>query len=89
VAQWETGRAGQVGGNLAQIASVLQVGVEHLLLGAPIAIVATELGWTDRMAGDELALIRLYRGCSSDDRAVLLRLARSFTAANDKTQNLE
>lgn len=76
VAQWETGRAGQVGGNLAQIASVLGVGVEHLLIGAAPGAVAAELGWLEGMTGNELALMRLYRACSPDDQAVLLRLAR-------------
>ena len=44
VAQWETGRSGQVGANLAAIARALDVGVEHLLLGAGAAAVARELG---------------------------------------------
>lgn len=82
VAQWETGRAGQVGGNLAQIASVLGVGVEHLLLGSGSATVAAELGWADDMAGDELALVRLYRECAPDDRAFILRLARKIAIKN-------
>ncbi len=76
VAQWETGRAGQVGGNLAQIASVLGVGVEHLLLGGGGASVSAEMGWQEGMAGDELALLRLYRECETDDRALLLKIAR-------------
>lgn len=78
VAQWETGRSGQVGSNLAQIASVLEVGVEHLLLGGGAAAVAEEIGLADRFAGDELALLRLYRVCSAEDRAALLRTARAF-----------
>lgn len=78
VAQWETGRSGQVGSNLAQIAAVLEVGVEHLLLGSGAAAVAEELGWAERFSGDELALLRLYRECSLDDRAALLRTARAF-----------
>ncbi len=78
VAQWETGRSGQVGSNLAQIASVLGVGVEHLLLGGGGASVAHELGLADRLGGDELALLRLYRSCSPEDRAALLRTARAF-----------
>ena len=55
VAQWETGRAGQVTGNLTRIAEVLGVGVEYLTFG------------NDKRApgqvgqGDELALLRLYR----------------------------
>ena len=33
VAQWETGRAGQLTGNLSRIAEVLSVGIEHLTHG--------------------------------------------------------
>jgi len=76
VAQWETGRSGQVGGNLAQIASVLGVGVEFLLLGGGPGHVQAELGTGTDMPGDELALIRLYRKCSSQDQSALLQLAR-------------
>ena len=83
VAQWETGRSGQVGGNLTQIAAILGVGVEHLLLGAGPAAVLGEMGGAERMAGDELALLRLYRACSAEDRAGLLRLARRFAATTD------
>jgi transcriptional regulator with XRE-family HTH domain len=79
VAQWETGRSGQVGGNLTQIAAVLGVGVEHLLLGAGGAAVTGELAGFDRVAGDELALLRLYRECDTEDRQILLRLAKKFT----------
>ena len=78
VAQWETGRSGQVGSNLAQIAAILGVGVEHLLLGGGAAAVASELGSNESMAGDELALMRLYRGCNPEDRAILLRMAQGF-----------
>jgi len=84
VAQWETGRAGQVGWNLAQIAAVLGVGVEHLLLGPGPGAVASELGWADSMTGDELALLRLYRECGAEDRAALLRLARRFAQESAK-----
>ena len=84
VAQWETGRAGQVGGNLAQIASILGVGVEHLLLGGGAASVAAEMGWQEGMAGDELALLRLYRECETEDRALILKLLRRIvTPSND------
>ena len=77
VAQWETGRAGQVGGHLTQIASVLGVGVEHLLLGGAARSLAEEFS-DSALTGDELAILRLYRTCSSDDRALLLRMARRF-----------
>jgi transcriptional regulator with XRE-family HTH domain len=70
VAQWETGRAGQVTGNLTRIAATLEVGVEYLMYGddkrAPSEV----------RQGDELALLRLYRECSPEDRQLLLRTAR-------------
>ena len=74
VAQWETGRAGQVTGNLTRIAAVLDVGVEFLTHGAEkrLPAVATQ--------GDELALLRLYRECTPDDRQLLLRMARRLAA---------
>jgi transcriptional regulator with XRE-family HTH domain len=70
VAQWETGRAGQVTTNLTRVASTLGVGVEYLMHGrdkfAPGRI----------SSGDELAILRLYRNCSPEDRQLLLRTAR-------------
>jgi len=70
VAQWETGRAGQVTGNLTKIAASLETGVEYLMHGddkrAPLLA----------QQGDELAILRLYRECTPDDRQLLLRTAR-------------
>jgi hypothetical protein len=63
---------------LAAIARALDVGVEHLLLGGGASAVAQEFGWIDRMAGDELALLRLYRDCRAEDRAVVLRLLKKL-----------
>jgi transcriptional regulator with XRE-family HTH domain len=85
VAQWETGRSGQVGSNLAQIAAVLNVGVEHLLLGGGARAIAAEIGVAEGLAGDELALLRLYRLCSAGDRAVLVRTAHAFAKGRDST----
>src|SRR3954462_14939567 len=69
VAQWETGRAGQLTGNLARIAAVLDTSVEHLMHGgdkrAPL----------QPQLGDEIALLRLYRECDPEDRQILLRTA--------------
>ena len=76
VAQWETGRSGQVGGNLARVADTLGVGVEHLLLGAAPAQVGEELGWRTTMPGDELSLVRLYRELGAEDRSMILRMMR-------------
>ncbi|MDR3537359.1 MAG: helix-turn-helix transcriptional regulator [Acetobacteraceae bacterium] len=70
VAQWETGRAGQITGNLTRIASTLDVGVEYLMYGEDKRS-PSHVG-----SGDELALLRLYRECSPEDRQLLLRTAR-------------
>ncbi len=79
VAQWETGRAGQITGNLTRIASQLDVGVEYLMHGidknAP----------TELRRGDELALIRLYREAAPEDRQILLRLARRLSGRLNKS----
>jgi hypothetical protein len=50
--------------------------VEHLLLGSGAASVFEELGAADGFAGDELALLRLYRSCQPEDRQILLRLGK-------------
>lgn len=75
VAQWETGRAGQLRGNLARIGAVLGVSVTYLMAGGdsdgpPVA-----------ENGTELALLRLYRACSDEDRAFLLRTAHRLARA--------
>jgi len=70
VAQWETGRAGQVTGNLSRIAGVLDVNVEYLMYGDDKRAAG------DVRQGDELALLRLYRECEPEDRQMLLRTAR-------------
>lgn len=78
VAQWETGRAGQIGGNLARVAQVLGTGPTYLLNGE-----------ADRGApplplrGDEMALLRAYRACASDDRALLVRTAVRLARQTD------
>ncbi len=70
VAQWETGRTGQVTGNLSRIAAALDVGVEYLVYGNDKRAAA------ELRQGDELALLRLYRECEPEDRQMLLRTAR-------------
>jgi transcriptional regulator with XRE-family HTH domain len=69
VAQWETDRAGQLRGNITRIADALATNVEFLLQGERP---------TSDVTGDELALLRLYRECDSDDQAFLLRTARKL-----------
>jgi transcriptional regulator with XRE-family HTH domain len=70
VAQWETGRTGQVTGNLSRIAGVLGVNVEYLMVGDDKRAAG------EVRQGDELALLRLYRECDPEDRQMLLRTAR-------------
>lgn len=80
VAQWETGRAGQLTGNLARIAAVLETSVEYLMHGND------KLAPLQALQGDEAALLRLYRDCDPEDRQILLRTARRF--ARDATRRL-
>src|ERR1700704_2514 len=76
VAQWETGRAGQVTTNLTRIAEVLEVGGEYLMYGDDNRPPA------EARLGDELALLRLYRACPVEDRQLLLRTARRLVAGS-------
>ncbi|HEX5326979.1 MAG TPA: helix-turn-helix transcriptional regulator [Acetobacteraceae bacterium] len=75
VAQWETGRAGQLTPNLTRIAAVLGVGIEFLMQGGD------KRAAIEAATGDELAMLRLYRECAPEDRQILLRTARRFAAA--------
>lgn len=69
VAQWETGRAGQLGSNLSRIAAVLGVPAGQLLEGdAPDGTIEAE-------NGTEIGLLRLFRDLTEDDQALLLRVA--------------
>ena len=70
VAQWETGRAGQVTTNLTRVAAVLGVGVEHLMYGRD------KIAPGQPQTADELAILRLYRECAPEDRQILLHTAR-------------
>jgi len=70
VAQWETGRAGQLTPNLARIADALEIGIESLMHGEGKRTPGNV------SSGDELAMLRLYRECSPEDRQILLRTAR-------------
>ena len=82
VAQWETGRAGQVTSNLTRIAEVLEVGVEYLMYGDDKRAPA------EARLGDELALLRLYRECSAEDRQLLLRTARRLVSISRRESQL-
>jgi transcriptional regulator with XRE-family HTH domain len=70
VAQWETGRAGQVGNNLVRIARALGTSAAYLLSGDQDAGAAPL-----PLRGDEMALLRAYRDCITEDRALLVRTA--------------
>jgi len=74
IAQWETGRSGQLSGNLSRVAGVLGVGVEYLLHGHE------KLAPSHAASGDEWALLRLYRQCSPADRQMVLRMLRRLAA---------
>src|SRR5579871_2790542 len=75
VAQWETGRAGQVTANLTRVAAALGIGVEYLMYGRDPRAAG------QAYSGDELAILRLYRECLPEDRQLLLRTARRFVKA--------
>jgi transcriptional regulator with XRE-family HTH domain len=70
VAQWESGRAGQASLHLRRLADALGVQVDDLMPGEQHAIEMVA------QAGDERALLRLYRACSATDRQILLLIAR-------------
>jgi transcriptional regulator with XRE-family HTH domain len=79
VAQWETGRAGQVTTNLTRVAAALAVGVEFLMYGRD------KHASGQAYRGDELAILRLYRECSPEDRQLLLRTARRLVKPSRRT----
>jgi transcriptional regulator with XRE-family HTH domain len=78
VAQWETGRAGQLMGNLARIGAALDVSVEYLMYGGDTRAALQP------QQGDEIALLRLYRACEPEDRQILLRTARRLTRGDEQ-----
>ncbi len=74
VAQWETGRAGQMSGKLRRIAEALGVSVSML-----------KEGWeglaTDSvLSAEEMSLLRLFRRCPPEDRTVLMHVAQKLAA---------
>lgn len=84
VAQWETDRAGQVRGNLSRVAAVLRVSVAYLVEGD---VDRQEDGAAEDAV--ERALLRLYRACSEDDRAFLMRAAVRLARAHDSSRSKE
>ncbi len=81
VAQWETGRTGQLTGNLSRIAAALDVTVEYLMHGDD------KFAPAQARQGDELAMLRLYRACDPDDRQMLLRTARRLARPDRPTRD--
>ncbi|HQT67688.1 MAG: XRE family transcriptional regulator [Rhodospirillales bacterium 20-60-12] len=65
IAQWETDRAGQIRDNMERIAKVLNTSMAYLVSGE-----------SGSLQGDELAMMNLYRSCTSEDRQILLRTAK-------------
>ena len=82
VAQWETGRSGQVGGNLARVADALQVSIGHLLLGE-VGSPSTREHGAD-LTGNERALVGLYRACRPEDQGLLLQFAHRLVSTDQK-----
>ena len=66
IAQWETDRTGQVGGNLALLARVL---------GVPLAALVPSEASTAALDSGERALLDLYRELGEPQRQELLRTA--------------
>ncbi len=85
IAQWETGRAGQLTANLAAVCRVLEIDAADLIgerhdpdaaarpAGDPFSPCEPSA------TGDEVALLRLYRVCSPGDQQLLLMTARRLT----------
>src|SRR5690242_15509882 len=61
VAQWETGRAGQVTTNLTRVATALGVGVDQLMYGRDSRVLG------HAYTGDVLIMLPLYRECLHGD----------------------
>lgn len=78
VAQWETGRAGQLRGNLTRIGAALGVSAAYLMEGESAG---GHQGGAMAEEATELALLRLYRACAAEDRAFLLRTAHRLARA--------
>ncbi len=76
VAQWESDRAGHSAGMLRRIAEVLGVSVGVLRNG-------WEGAAQQALTPQEIALLRLYRGCSPEDRSVLMHVAEKIAASTE------
>lgn len=75
VAQWETGRTGQLGLHLPRLAAALRVSIAHLLTGADETVPPQV------ESPQEWALLRLYRALDEAGRQALLRHARQLARA--------
>ena len=72
VAQWETGRAGQISGKLRRIAEVLGVSVNMLKEGWD------GLATDSTLSAEEMSLLHLFRRCAAEDRTVLMHVAQKL-----------
>ena len=84
VAQWETDRAGQIGGNLTRVARALGTTTEYLLTGQELPGAAPLPS-----QADEMGLLRAYRDCSPQDRALLLRTALRLARATENDASVQ
>jgi transcriptional regulator with XRE-family HTH domain len=78
VAQWESDRAGYSSGMLGRIAEVLGVSVAMLRDGWD-GIASDSI-----LSSDEMTLLRLFRDCDGEDRAVILQLAQRIAASSSR-----
>jgi len=78
VAQWESGRSGQATLHLRRLADALGVQIDDLMRDGDQHAVETVAE-----AGDERALLRLYRACSPADRQLLLLMARRIASIDE------
>ena len=97
VAQWETGRSGQLTANLSRISKVLETSLAKLVGSESDGDSAQAVPTRDQQRpmlhpqsaepsgdlGDELALLRLYRECSPEDQRLLLLTARRLSQKSD------
>jgi transcriptional regulator with XRE-family HTH domain len=80
IAQWETDRAGQIPANLTQMAAALGTTVDWLRHGTEVRTLV------ETRSRDELAVLRLYRKCSAEDRLAIRHMLERLAArreAND------
>ncbi len=78
VAQWESGRSGQATLHLRRLADALGVQIDDLMRDDERHAIGTVA-----QAGDERAMLRLYRACSPADQQLLLLMARRIASIEE------